>query len=42
LRQLERIEVPRAVTSELHLMSWKILYTETVGVKFNGNIVITS
>jgi hypothetical protein len=41
-RQLERVEVPGALTSELHLMSWKILDRKTMRVKFNRNIVITS
>jgi hypothetical protein len=40
-RQLKRVEVPRALTSELHPTGWKILDRETMRVKFNGYIVVT-
>jgi hypothetical protein len=36
----ERIEVTGAVTSEHLRLGWKILYRKTMGVKFDGNIII--
>jgi hypothetical protein len=36
----ERIEVAGAVTSEHLRLGWKILYRKTMGVKFDGNIII--
>jgi len=38
----EGVEIAAALTSEHLLPGRKILYGETRGVKFNGNIVITS
>jgi hypothetical protein len=38
----QRIEVSRAVTSELHRAGWKILDGKASGIKFNGDIIVTS
>lgn len=39
---LQWIEVARAITSEHHLARWNCLNRETVRIKFNGHIVVTS
>jgi len=36
------IELAEALTSEHHRARWKVLYREGSGVKFNGNVIVTS
>lgn len=40
-RQPKRVEVTRRITTELHRLSWQILYGKTGRVKFNRNIIVT-